>query len=160
VVHAKSYLIMLLQQTIREEMVSAMKARDEVSLRVLRGLITLFTNELTATKRTPRDTLTDEEVIGLIRRSLKQRHEAASQFRGGSREDLALKEEEEACVLEKYLPQMLSKEEIQKVVKAKMSEMGVTDRNGLGKLVGAVMTELKGKADGKDVKEVVEAELA
>jgi uncharacterized protein YqeY len=151
---------MSLQQTIREEMVEAMKAREEVRLRVLRGLITLFTNELTATKRTPRDILTDEEVIGLIRRSLKQRHEAASQFRSGTREDLALNEEEEALVLEKYLPSMLSKDEIQKVVKSKMSELQVADKSGLGKLMGAVMAELKGKADGADVKEVIEAEIA
>jgi uncharacterized protein YqeY len=151
---------MSLQQTIRNEMVSAMKAKEEVRLRVLRGLITLFTNELTATKRTPQDTLSDDEVLGLIRRSLKQRREASSQFRAGGREDLALNEDEEALVLEKYLPQMLSKDEIQKVVKAKMSEIGVVDKSGLGKLVGAVMAELKGKADGKDVKEVIEGELA
>jgi uncharacterized protein len=150
---------MSLQQTIREEMVSAMKAKEEVRLRVLRGLITLFTNELTATKRTPQDALTDDEVLGLIRRSLKQRHEAASQFRAGGREDLATNEEAEAVVLEKYLPVQMSKEDIEKVVIAKIAELGVTDKSGLGKLIGAVMTELKGKADGKDVKEVVEKVL-
>lgn len=150
---------MSLQQTIREDMVSAMKAKEEVRLRVLRSLITLFTNELTATKRTPQDTLSDDEVLGLIRRSLKQRHEAASQFRTGGREDLAINEDEEAKVLETYLPVLMSKEEIEKVVTAKITELGVTDKSGLGKLIGAVMSELKGKADGKDVKEVVEKVL-
>jgi len=150
---------MSLQQTIREEMVAAMKAKDEVTLRVLRSLITLFTNELTATKRTPRDELSDEEVVALVRRSVKQRHEAAAQFKVGGREDLVQREEEEAAVLVKYLPQMLSEDEIQKVVQAKKEELGVTDKSGLGKLMGAVMAELKGKADGAKVKEVIEALL-
>lgn len=137
-------------------MVEAMKAKDEVRLRVLRSLITLFTQELTATKRTPQDELTDEEVLGLIRRSVKQRTEAATQFRAGKREDLAENEETEAKVLEAYLPAMMSKEDIEKVVNAKKEEMKIVDKSGMGRLMGAVMLELKGKADGKDVKEVIE----
>lgn len=150
---------MSLQQNIRADMVSAMKAKEEVRLRVLRSLMTLFTQELTATKRTPQDELSDEEVLGLIRRSVKQRVEAATQFRAGKREDLAENEETEAKVLEAYLPAMISKDEIEKVVHAKMAEMAVTDKSGMGKLMGAVMAELKGKADGKDVKEVIENTL-
>src|SRR3989339_134292 len=147
---------MTLQQTVRKDMVEAMKAKEEVRLRVLRSLLTLFTLELTATKRTPQDALTDEEVLGLIRRSVKQRVEAAQQFRAGKREDLAENEEAEARVLEAYLPAMMSKEAIEKVVSAKMQEMKIVDKSSMGRLMGAVMLELKGKADGKDVKEVVE----
>ncbi|HCC05111.1 TPA: glutamyl-tRNA amidotransferase [Patescibacteria group bacterium] len=150
---------MTLQQKVRADMVEAMKAKEEVRLRVLRSLLTLFTNELTATKRTPQDSLTDEEVLGLIRRSVKQRVEAATQFRSGKREDLAENEEAEAKVLEAYLPAMMSKEDILKMVKAKMEEMKVVDKSGMGRLMGAVMLELKGKADGKDVKEVIEQAL-
>jgi len=148
---------MSLQQTIRENMVSAMKTKEEVSLRVLRGLITLFTMELTATKRTPQDTLSDDEVIALIRRSLKQRHEAAMQYRDGGREDLAKNEEEEAKVLEKYLPTQMNVEEIRAVVLKKKEELGILDKSSLGKLVGTVMVELKGRADGKIVKEIIES---
>lgn len=150
---------MSLQQSMRADMMEAMKAKEEVRLRVLRSLVTLFTQELTATKRTPQDSLTDEEVLGLIRRSLKQRIDAASQFRTGKREDLAVIEDEEAKVLETYLPAMIGKDEIKKIVDAKIVEMKVTDKSGMGKLIGAVMAELKGKADGKDVKEVIENAL-
>jgi uncharacterized protein YqeY len=151
---------MTMQETIRADMVAAMKAKEEIRLRVLRGLITSFTNELTATKRTPQDSLEDDEVIGLIRRALKQRKEAAAQYRDGGRSDLAENEEEEASVLEAYLPQMMSKEEIADVVAKKKEALGVTDKRDMGKLMGAVMGELKGKADGGDVKDVVAEALS
>lgn len=151
---------MSLQEQVRADMVSAMKAKEEIRLRVLRSLLTLFTQELTATKRTPQDKLTDEEVLALVKRSVKQRREAAEQFRAGGRNDLAENEEEEAKVLVAYLPETLGREEIEKVVKNKIQELGVTDKSGMGKLMGAVMAELKGKADGKDVKEVIESLLS
>jgi uncharacterized protein YqeY len=147
---------MLLQEKIREDMTQAMKAKEEVRLRVLRSLVTLFTNELTATKRTPRDILTDEEVLALIKRSIKQRREAAIQFRAGKREELALNEDIEAKVLEAYMPPQASKEDIEKVVKEKMRVLNIENKNDMGKLMGAVMLELKGIADGTDVKEVIE----
>lgn len=137
-------------------MISAMKAKEELRLSVLRGLLSLFTQELTTTKRTPRDELADDEVLTLIRRSLKQRRDAAQQFRVGHREDLALNEDAEAVMLEVYLPQLLSPEKVQEVVEAKAKALGVTDKSGMGKLIGAVMAELKGTADGKDVKDAVE----
>jgi len=140
-------------------MVEAMKNKEEVRLRVLRSLVTMFTNELTATKRTPQDELDDDEVLALVKRSVKQRTEAASQFRAGNREDLAENEDEEAKVLDVYLPEMMSKEEIEKIVKVKIEELRVEDKSGMGKLMGAVMAECKGTADGKDVKEVIESLL-
>ncbi len=150
---------MTLQQKVREDMTQAMKAKEEVRLRVLRSLLTLFMQELTATKRTPQDTLSDEEVLTLIKRSVKQRTEAALQFRNGGREDLAQNEDEEAKVLTTYLPEQMSKEEIETVVRSVMEKMGVTDKSGMGKLMGAVMAEIKNRADGKDVKEVLESIL-
>ena len=148
---------MSLQETVRADMVSAMKAREEVKLSVLRGLLTLFTNELTATRRTPQDKLTDDEVLTLIRRALKQRKEAADQFRAGGRPELAEKEEAEGTILSAYLPQMMSREEVEAIVKAKIEVLGVTDKSGLGKLIGGVMGDLKGRADGAMVKEVAES---
>ncbi len=147
---------MSLQKKIKEDMVAAMKAKDEVGLRSLRMLVSLFTQELTATKRTPQDELTDDEVLGLIKRSLKQRREAAAQFRDGKREDLAAKEEEEAVIFEAYLPAQLDEAAIMATVQKKMDELDVHDKSGMGKLMGAVMGELKGQADGAIVKEVIE----
>ena len=150
---------MSLQQTIHDDMVSAMKAKEELRLSVLRGLISAFTNELTATKRTPQDELTDDEALEVIRRALKQRKDAAAQFTAGGREELAASELAEAEILQTYLPAMMSAEDVSKVVEAKKAALGLTEKKDMGKLMGAVMGELKGKADGGDVKQAVESIL-
>jgi uncharacterized protein len=146
-----------LQAQIRADMVSAMKSKEELRLSVLRGLLALFTHELTTTKRTPQDTLADDEVLTLIRRALKQRREAAAQFRTGGREDLATHEDEEAVFLEAYLPQMMAPEAVKNIVREKAKILGVLDKSGAGKLIGTIMKELQGVADGKDVKDAVDA---
>lgn len=165
VVHACGWLVtmrvwytacMTVSEQVRADMVAAMKAREEVRLSVLRGLLTMFMQELTATKRTPQDVLSDAEALDVIRRALKQRKDAAEQFRAGGRPELAEKEDAEAVYIKHYLPAQLSAEEIDKVVRAKKEQLGVTDKTGMGKLMGAVMQELKGNADGGVVKEVVE----
>ena len=147
---------MTVQEQVRADMVAAMKEKEEPKLTVLRGLLSMFTQELTATKRTPQDVLTDDEALAVIRRAVKQRNDAATQFRNGGREELAAAEEAEAAVLQTYLPAQLSKEEVETVVRTNMEALGIHDKSGMGKLMGAVMGELKGKADGGVVKEVVE----
>lgn len=151
---------MTLQEQVRANMVASMKAKEEPKLTVLRGLLSAFTQELTATKRTPQDKLSDEEALSVIQRAVKQRKDAAEQYRNGGRDDLATQEEAEGAILQEYLPAQLSREEVEKVVQEKAAALGVTDKTGMGKLMGAVMAELKGKADGGMVKEEVEKELA
>ena len=146
----------MLQDDIRTHLTAAMKAKEEPRLTVLRGLIAACTQELTATKRTPQDKLSDDEVLALIKRSVKQRKEAADQFRKGGREDLAQKEEQEALILSEYLPDMASFEEIQAAAEQVRQRLDVTDLSKAGILVGAVMKELRGRADGAVVKEIVE----
>lgn len=146
----------MLQDDIRTHLTAAMKAKEEPKLTVLRGLISACTQELTATKRTPQDKLSDDEVLTLIKRSVKQRKEAAEQFRKGGREDLAQKEEQEALILSEYLPDMASFEEIQAAAEQVRQRLDVTDLSKAGILVGAVMKELRGRADGAVVKEIVE----
>ena len=146
----------MLQDDIRTHLTAAMKAKEEPRLTVLRGLISACTQELTATKRTPQDKLSDDEVLALIKRSVKQRKEAADQFRKGGREDLAQKEEQEALILSEYLPDMASFEEIQADAEQVRQRLDVTDLSKAGILVGAVMKELRGRADGAVVKEIVE----
>ena len=90
---------------------------------------------------------------------VKQRKDSAEQYRTGEREELALQEDEEQLILEAYLPQMMGREDIEKVVQARIEALGITDKSSMGKLMGAVMSELKDKADGNDVKEVVETLL-
>ena len=146
----------MLVDDIRSKMVAAMKAREEIKLRVLRGLITAFTNELVSQKRKPDEKLDDEAAMAVIKRAVKQRQDSIEQFEKGDRSDLAEIEKEELEVLSVYLPEMMGKEEILKVAEAKKQELGVEDKAKMGVLMGAVMSELKGKADGKDVKEVVD----
>lgn len=147
---------MTIQETIKENIKTAMKAKDEVRLSVMRGLSTAFTNELVATKRLPTEMLTDEEAIAVITRVAKQRKESIAQFNAGGRPELAEAEEKELAILQEFLPTMMSVEEIQKLAEAKKAEMGITDPSKKGMLVGALMKDLKGKADGGDVKNVVD----
>ena len=146
-------------ESIKAELKEAMKAKEAVRLRVVRGLLTAFMNELVATSRTPQDLLTDDEVMAMIKRAAKQRKESITQYEAAARPELAAPEKEELVVLESYLPQMMSIEEITPVVVAKKAELGIDDKSKMGMLVGAVMKELAGKADGGDVKTVVEAQF-
>lgn len=150
----------MLHDTIREQMKEAMKAREELRLSVLRGLITAFTNELVATLRKPDEKLTDEQALAVIKRGVKQREDSIEQFTKGNRPELADKESKELAILKAYLPATMPKDDIRKITQAKMKALGVTDKKDMGKLMGAVIRETKGAADGKDVKEVVESLLA
>src|SRR3989344_6156211 len=103
-----------MQDKIRTELAEAMKARDTARLAVLRGLLAAFTNELVSKGRKPDEKLSDEDVIAIIRRAVKQRKDSITQFRNGGREDLAAKEEEELKMLESYLPATMNVEDIRK----------------------------------------------
>ena len=147
---------MPLQQQIKDQIKEAMKAHDAIKLSVIRGLVTNFTNELITLKRKPDGELTDDEVLNIIRRAVKQRKDSIEQFRNGGRDDLAHDEEGELKILETYLPAMMSKDEVMKIALAKKDELGVADKSGAGKFMGVLMKELKGKADGDVVKSVVD----
>ena len=147
---------MSLHSQIKEQIKDAMRARDTVRLQTLRGLLSQFTNELVTLKRTPQDELTDEEALNVIRRAVKQRKDSIEQFTKGGRAELAESEKAELIILETYLPTMMSKDEIIKIALAKKEEMNVTDKSKMGMFMGALMKDLKGKADGDVVKVVVD----
>lgn len=148
---------MSIHKDIAGQIKEAMKAKDAVRLTVIRGLTAAFVNELVAKSRKPDGELTDEEALAVIRRGVKQRKDSMEQFAKGGRQDLVDVEAAELKILETYLPAMMSREDIQKVAVAKKSETGISDKKEAGKLMAAVMKELKGKADGGDVKAVVDA---
>lgn len=151
---------MSIQTDLKEQMKAAMRAKDTVRLSVIRGLLSECTNELVAQKKTPQEPLDDESAQRVIAREAKKRKDSIEQFEKAGRQDLADPEKEELKILEEYLPEMMSIEEIEKVVETKKAELGVTDKTGMGKLMGAVMAELKGKADGGDVKVAVDKSLS
>jgi uncharacterized protein YqeY len=147
---------MSLHIQIKDQVKEAMKARDEVRLRTLRGLLAAFTNELVSLKRKPDGELSDEEALGMIRRGVKQRKDSIEQFEKGGRADLAENEKAEMVILETYLPQMMSRDAVMKIAENKKQELGISDKSGAGKLMGVLMKELKGQADGDTVKSVVD----
>lgn len=150
----------MLHEQIQEEIREALKAREELRLMVLRGLLSAFTNELVTQKRKPSEQLSDEDALSVIKRAVKQRIDSIEQFTKGNRPELAKKEKEELIILKTYLPEMMSLEEIEKIAKVKKEELGVTDKSKMGILIGAIMKEIKGNADGRDVKNVVDSLLS
>jgi len=150
---------MTLHEDIRASLKDAMKAKDKVKLRTVRSMLTAFTNELVANNKTPQDTLTDEEVLAVIKRLAKQRKESITQYEQAGRDELAAPEKEELEVLQDYLPKMMNQEEIRPIAEAKKVELGIDDKSKMGVLMGAVMKEVGGRADGGDVKIVVESLL-
>jgi uncharacterized protein YqeY len=143
----------MMHQSIKAQLIEAMRAKDAVRLDVLRGLLSSFSNELIA-KGSAEPFLDDATVMALIKKSVKQHKDSIDQFTKGGRMDLVEKEVAELKHLEAYLPAAMSKEEILKIATAKKAELNITDKN---RLIGVVMKETKGNADGNDVKAAVES---
>lgn len=148
---------MSLHESIKGTLKEAMKAHDEAKLRTVRSMLTAFTNELVATGKKPQDMLDDAGVLTVIKRLAKQRKESIVQFEAAGRTELSATEKEELAILESYLPTLMSQDQIRPLAEAKKAEMGITDKSKMGMLVGSLMKELAGKADGADVKSVVES---
>ena len=136
-------------------MIAAMKAKDQVRLDTLRGCLAAFTNELVAKGKKPTEELSDDEAIAVLKRLGKQSADAVEQYTKGGRAELAEKEASEKKIIEEFLPQMASREQIEKVAKEKMSGIDASDKAAMGKLIGVVMKEFGGRANGNDVKTVV-----
>lgn len=132
-------------------------AKDAVMLETMRGMSAAFTNELVAKGRKPSEMLDDNEAIAVMTRMSKQRKDSIEQFRAGGREDLVAEETSQLAIIETYLPKMMDKSEIEAIVKAKKDELGINDPTKKGMLIAALMKDLKGKADGGIVKEVVDS---
>ena len=154
---------MSLHQTIRDQIKEAMKAHDAVRLGVVRGLVAGFTNELVSLKRMPDGDLSDEEVLNVVRRAVKQRKDSVEQFTKGGRMDLVDAEKAELGILETYLPASMPRNEVLSIAKQKMTELGIdpstslsASKSKMGMFMGVLMKELKGKADGDIVKSVVD----
>jgi uncharacterized protein YqeY len=147
---------MILHEQIKNNIKESMKSGDKVRLEVMRGLLTAFTNELVATARTPQDMLTDEEAIKVITRASKQRKDSIEQFTKGERMDLVDIETDQLHILEEFLPKLMEVSEVEEVVNTKMAELSEKDLSKKGMFMASVMKDLKGKADGALVKEVVD----
>ena len=150
---------MSLHSDIKAQMIDAMKAKDSVKLLVIRGLLSSFTNEAVAKKRKPDEMLSDEEVLAVISRAVKQRKDSIEQFEKGGRPELAADEKAEMVILETYLPTQMTREEISAHVKQKF-ESEKPDKEKKNQFMGLVMKELKGRADCMIVKEAVDSSFS
>lgn len=138
---------------IQNDLVDAMKKREELRLSVLRMLkSSIQMAQIEKGKDIP---LTDDEVLSIVRRLIKQRNEAAEMYRSGGAQDRADKELEEAGILEKYQPEQLSDEEIDGIVAEISVQVGATGPKDMGKVMGKAVAAVKGRADGGRIKELV-----
>lgn len=148
---------MSLQLKVREALKVAMKEKDQVALDTLRAALAAFTNEAITLGRSPQEELPDEQVAVVMKRLVKQRKDAIEQYTQAGRADLMAAEQAQSYILEQYLPESLSEQDIRAIAVRKQSEMGAMDKTKSGILVGAVMKEVGGQADGAVVKKVVDS---
>lgn len=144
---------MTLEQQIQEDIKAAMKARDSVAMnavRAVKGEILLF-----KTAEGGSGEVTDEDVLKMIRKLVKQRRESAEQYVAAGRKELADNELAEATVIEKYLPKQLSEAEVEAKVKEIIAALGATSLKEMGKVMGAANAALAGQADGKTISGIV-----
>jgi len=156
---------------IKEDLKKAMLDKNELDLSVLRMVFSsVFNKEKDKraklskagedeSKLDEMSKLTEEEVLEVISSEVKKRKDSIEQYEKGGRSDLAENEKKELEILMRYMPEQMDKEEIRKIVKEKINELGISGPQETGKLMGAIMPQVKGKADGNIVSEIVKEEL-
>jgi uncharacterized protein YqeY len=149
---------MNLKEKIVQDLKDAMRAGDATKRDTLRLLDSAIKN--TEIEKKKRETgLSDEEILEVLGRAVKQRQDSIKQFADGGRPELAEKEQIELDIIMPYLPAQLSEDEIRQVVKAVITETGAAGMSDIGKVMGQAMGKMKGKADGNVVKKIVGEEL-
>lgn len=148
---------MSLESKIMEQMKDAMKSKDEAALRTLRAIKAAILIEKTSGSGTE---ITEADEIKMLQKMAKQRRDSLDIFVQQNREDLAAKEREELAIIEKFLPQQMSAEELSAELKAIITQVGASSPADMGKVMGVASKQLAGKADGKMISETVKQLLA
>lgn len=148
---------MSLEQKVMEEMKGAMRAKDEAALRTLRAIKAAILLEKTSGSGTE---ISEADETKMLQKMAKQRRDSLDIFVQQNREDLAAKEREELAIIERFLPAQMSAEELQKVVKEIIAQVGASSPADMGKVMGVASKQLAGKADGKLISETVKQLLA
>lgn len=147
---------MALTDSITDNMKAAMRAKDSATLSTLRLLLSALKNK----KIDVQHELSDAEVMDVVKTQVKQLKDSIESFKAGGREDLATSTQIEVGVLEQYLPTQMSDEELVKIVKEAVEKSGATSKADMGKVMGAAMAAVAGRADGSRVKDIVGSLLA
>jgi len=143
-----------LNDKITEDMKTAMRERNKVSLNTLRALKSAITNA-TIDKVGANNSLPENEVINIVRKQIKQRQDSIEQFEKAGRSELADNEKEEISVLDSYLPTPLSDDELVAAVEAAIAELGADSKKDMGKVMKLLQEKTGGRADGKKLSQAV-----
>ena len=147
-----------LQDQVMTEMKQAMKAKDTVALEALRAVKSALL--MAKTEKGAATELSEADEIKLVQKLVKQRKDSATIFTEQGRADLAEPELAQAAIIEKFLPEQLTEEEIEKVVVQTIDALGATGMQDMGKVMGMVSKKLAGQADGKTISSIVKAKLS
>lgn len=151
---------MSLKDRIGDDIKTAMKAKDKVRLETVRSIKKLIIEKESLTRAEGQEELTEAQELDLLTQLAKQRRDSVEQYRQADREDLAEVEAQELAIIEEYLPRQLTDEEVAAEIDRIMAEVGATSPKDMGKVMGPAMQQLKGKADGKKVQEMVKSKLS
>lgn len=149
---------MTLQEQMKENMKAAMKERDMTAVTTYRGLMSAMTNAVVAAGKSPDTPVDDNMAMDVLTKESKKRKDSIKQYEDAGRPELAEDEKTELAIIESFLPEMMSLDEIRSMVSTKIAELGADVNKG--QVMGMLMGELKGKADGNDVKTIVDELLA
>lgn len=150
----------MLRENLKEDLNKAIKEKDQIECLVLRTILAeIFNKEKEKKYEKQEESLTDEDVLAVLIFEAKKRRESILEFVRGGREDLAEKEKAELRVLERYLPEQLSEEEIRKMIKDIIEELNPEGIRDMGKVMNAIMVKVKGRADGSLVNKIVKESL-
>lgn len=144
---------MSLKETLMEDLKDAMRNRETIKKDTIVLVRSAIQNKEIASKK---DELSDDEIIEIISKEVKERRGAIEEFEKGDRQDLVDQTEKEIEFLLKYLPKQLTKEELENLVKEVIEEVGATSLKDMGKIMGSIMPKIKGRADGNMVNEIVQ----
>lgn len=147
---------MSLMDRLYDDMKTAMKNKDKSKLSVIRMLI----SSVKYAEIEKKSSLSDDQIIDVLSREIKQRRDSLQEFEKANRTDLVEKTKEELIIIQDYLPEQLTEEEVKKIVQETVQEMGAKDKSEMGKVMSAVMPKVKGKADGKMINKLVMEILA
>jgi len=147
-----------LKETLKSDLTEAIRSSDKVVSGTIRMVLTAITNEEVSGKEAR--TLSDDEIITVLSREAKKRREAAEEFAKAGREDKAADEKAEGEVISRYLPAQLSEDDIKKLIAAAIASTGAAGPADMGKVMGAIKSQIAGKADGSMVSSLVKAALA
>jgi len=151
---------MRLKEQVTEEIKNAMKAKDKLRLETLRSIKKAVLEKEVSVRPSGQEELTEAQEIELLVQLAKQRRDSIAQYEQAGRSDLAEQEAQELVILEEYLPKQLSDDEVAQIIDEIISQVGATSAKDMGKVMGPAMQQLKGKADGKKVQDIVKARLA